>query len=88
VVADRTSRAPIIAPADYATCPRHVVEDLVEVRCGPGWPTDLACGACGNVEGNVQIWSSWWCGRNGDATANDEIRCARCGMYSLFIRAS
>jgi len=89
-MATRVSDAPMVAPADYASRPEtHEREDLSEVRGGgPGWSTELACGACGNVAGNVQIWHSWWCGRNGDATTNDEIRCARCGKYSLFIRES
>ena len=85
--ADRVSRDPIVAPADYATQPpSEAVKFMSRVRTGgPGWPTDLACGACGNTEGNLQIWYSWWCSPTGDATSNDEIRCAQCGMYSLYI---
>lgn len=83
----QVSDQPIVAPADYATRPeRRVEEDLSEVHTGPGWPTDLACGACGNTQGNLAIWHSWWCSRNGDATSNDEVRCGRCGMFTLYIR--
>jgi hypothetical protein len=87
-MADQVSRTPIVAPADYASRPHTSDwEDLSLVRTGgPGWPTTLACGDCGNAEGNVAIWHSWWVDRGGDATSNDEIRCARCGMYSLYIR--
>ncbi|HRI68854.1 MAG TPA: hypothetical protein PK156_31710 [Polyangium sp.] len=81
------SRTPIVAAADYATQPHRVEqEDLSEVRTGgPGWPTTLSCGDCGNTEGNVQIWHSWWVDRGGDATSNDEIKCKRCGLYTLYI---
>jgi hypothetical protein len=86
-MADRISEEPIVAPADDATRPPGLVQEgMSKIRTGgPGWPTDLACGACGNSAGNLQIWCSWWCSQNGDATSNDEIRCARCRMYSLYI---
>ncbi len=81
------SRTPIVAPLDYAARPLSEQRDLGSlVRTGgPGWATSLACGGCGNAEGNLQIWHSWWCSRNGDATSNDEIQCARCGLFTLFI---
>lgn len=80
------SDKPIVAPADWETrAPRHEVEDLSEVRDGGSWPTTLACFACGNAEGNVAVFHSWWCSRNGDARSNDEIRCAKCRKYTLYI---
>ena len=81
------STTPSVAPADYALRePSHVRDDFSEVRTGgPGWPTTLACFACQNTEGNLQIWHSWWVSKNGDATSNDELRCARCGLFSLYI---
>ncbi len=86
-VADRVSDTPIVAPADYAEGERKTgsIEDLGYVRTGPGWPTDYACGACGNVEGNLEILESWWVQHSGDAGENHEIRCARCRKFSLFI---
>jgi hypothetical protein len=82
------SDKPIRAPADYAAGERREgeVEDQSYWRCGPGWPTEYECGACGNREGNLEIFESWWVYRNGDAYENHEIRCARCGKYSLYVR--
>jgi hypothetical protein len=87
-VADRVSDKPIMAPADYQAGERKQgsVEDLGYKRWGPGWPTALACGACGNLEGNVEIFDCWWVDHGGDATENHEVRCARCGKFSLYIR--
>lgn len=86
-MAIQTSRVPMVAPADHRSRPfACTVEPMSEVRTGGrGWPTPLVCGACGNTEGNLKIWYSWWVDRGGDATSNDEIVCARCGMYSLYI---
>lgn len=86
--ADRVSDAPNVAAADHESQPyRHQEDDLTDVRTGgPGWPTTIPCGACGNVEGNLAVWYSWWCSRNGDATENDEVRCGACRKYSLYIR--
>lgn len=82
-----TSDKPIVAPADYETRERTEDRELgsLVVTGGPGWPTELVCGVCSNAQGNLQIWHSWWVSRNGDATSNDEVRCARCRMYTLYI---
>ncbi len=86
-MAAQVSKVPMVAPADHATRPcSHIQEPMGEVRTGgPGGPTTLACGACGNTQGNLQVWHSWWVDRGGDATSNDEIQCSACGMYSLYI---
>ncbi len=78
---------PWFVPADYESRTlSEEVTDMSEIRTGgPGWATTRACFDCGNSDGNLQIWYSWWCSRNGDATANDVIRCAQCKRYSLYI---
>jgi hypothetical protein len=85
--ADRISDTPNVAAADHERQPyRHEENELTDVRTGgPGWPTTIPCGACGNVGGNLAVWYSWWCSRNGDATENDEFRCGTCRKYSLYV---
>jgi len=58
---------PNVAAADHESQPyRHEENELTDVRAGgSGWPTTIPCGACGNLEGNLAVWYSWWCSRNG-----------------------
>jgi hypothetical protein len=80
------SDKPCYAPIDYRTRPPHEEDNMPwsEIRTGPGWGTARACQACGNAAGNLCIFYSYSCGRNGDATATDEIWCSACGKYSTF----
>ena len=61
------SDTPNVAAADHESQPyRHEENELTDVRAGgSGWPTTIPCGACGNLEGNLAVWYSWWCSRNG-----------------------
>jgi hypothetical protein len=81
------SDTPIKAPADYRTREESYKDDLPwsEERTGPGWPTERACAACGNSQGNLCIFYYYWCSRNGDGTENHEIWCSRCQKYSLYV---
>ena len=81
------SDKPIVAPANYADGEHSEgsIEDLGYKKWGPGWPTEYACGACSNREGNLEIFDSWWVSHSGDGKENHEIRCAKCGKFTLYI---
>jgi hypothetical protein len=82
------SEKPIRAPANYADGEqRHgSLEDLAYWGCGPGWPTRDECGACGNREGNLEIYESWSVSsHSGDAFECHELRCGACGKYSAYV---
>jgi len=83
----RVSDAPHHAPANFRELPAKVVtkdgDGLFGASHGSGVPTSAVCVACGNTEGNLQIYSNWgYSYPNGDSWDDEEIVCGACGKFS------
>jgi hypothetical protein len=86
-----TSPTPTNAPADFRTLPAKVVvkdgDGLFETWHGSGVATELACAACGNEAGNLQIYGNWgFSYPNGHSWDDREIVCGVCGQFTLELR--
>ena len=84
---DRTSSTPIHAPENFRELEPQVVtsdgDGLWLTWHGSGKPTDVPCGACGNTEGNLQIYgNSGTSYPNGNSWDDKEVVCGACGMFS------
>jgi len=84
----KVTQEPQSAPKNYRELPPKMVtsdgDGLWETWHGSGVPSTEACGACGNTEGNRQIYgNSGSSYPNGTQWDDAEIVCARCGRYTL-----
>ena len=58
-------------------------EGLWETWHGSGLPTDKACGACANREGNLTVYGNWGHSYpNGNSWDDWELLCGACGQYT------
>jgi hypothetical protein len=84
------SAEPRKAPADFRQLdPRVVTSDgdgLWITWHGSGEPSSEACDACGNTEGNIQIYeNSGVSYPNGNSWDDREILCGSCGQFTLVL---
>ena len=84
----RTSSEPTGAPKDFRSLPAKVVirdgDGLFERWHGSGIPCAVACAACGNVEGNLQIYGNWGVSYpNGNSWDDCELVCGACGVFTM-----
>lgn len=84
----RVSPESIQAPSNYQELEKKVVtsdgDGLWETWHGSGISTNIACGFCGNSEGNKQIYGNWGCSYpNGNSWDDSEIECAQCQKFTL-----
>ena len=72
--------------------PKVVTSDgdgLWETWHGSGIETDLACGDCGNTEGNRQIYGNWGHSYpNGNSWNDKEILCGKCQKFTSYHKFS